>query len=155
MLQAYHTIIFRKFGHRGIPVHGMSKTSFTPRRNRRGPNFKARTIYFDFQNVGRQDATRESITGDYSLCRFIRAYIYRHLLLSVNPQKSSELLYGGYHILVQKVFEGDLSCDSICMKLKFKCIFEPFYFLSFSVERDTYEWGCQCRRHQSDKAYSL
>ena len=27
--------------------------------------------------------------------------------------------YGGYQILVQKVFEGDLSCDGICMKLKF------------------------------------
>ena len=27
--------------------------------------------------------------------------------------------YGGYHILVQKVFEGDLSCDCICKKLKF------------------------------------
>ena len=27
--------------------------------------------------------------------------------------------YGGYHILVHKVFEGDLSCDCICKKLKF------------------------------------
>ena len=27
--------------------------------------------------------------------------------------------YGGYQILVQKVFEGDLSCDGICKKLKF------------------------------------
>ena len=26
---------------------------------------------------------------------------------------------GGYQILVQKVFEGDLSCDGRCMKLKF------------------------------------
>ena len=33
----------------------------------RGPNFKARRIFFDFQNTGRQDATRESITGDDSL----------------------------------------------------------------------------------------
>ena len=27
--------------------------------------------------------------------------------------------YGGYQILVQEVFEGDFSCDSICKKLKF------------------------------------
>jgi len=30
-----------------------------------------------------------------------------------------EVCYGGYPILVRKVFEGDLSCDDICMKIKF------------------------------------
>ena len=48
-------------------------------------------------------------------------------------------LYGGFKILVQKVFEGDLSCDGICKKSKFQCIFEPSHFLSFSVERDHYD----------------
>ena len=32
--------------------------------------------------------------------------------------------YGGYQILVQKVSERDLSCDGLCKKLKFKCIFD-------------------------------
>ena len=36
----------------------------------RGPNFKARKIFFDFQNAGRQDATRESIMGDDSLTEY-------------------------------------------------------------------------------------
>ena len=36
----------------------------------RGPNFMAWTIFFDFQNAGRQDATRESITGDDSLIEY-------------------------------------------------------------------------------------
>ena len=31
----------------------------------------------------------------------------------------SKLLYGGYQILVQKVFERDLSRDGKCKKLKF------------------------------------
>ena len=35
-----------------------------------GPNFMAWTIFFDFQNAGRQDATRESITGDDSLTEY-------------------------------------------------------------------------------------
>ena len=34
-----------------------------------------------------------------------------------SQRSSSE--YGGYKILVQKVFERDLSCDGICKKLKF------------------------------------
>ena len=34
-----------------------------------------------------------------------------------SQRSSSE--YGGYQILVQKVFEKDLSCDGICKKLKF------------------------------------
>ena len=34
------------------------------------PNFKAWTIFFDFQNAGRQDATRETITGDDSLSEY-------------------------------------------------------------------------------------
>ena len=36
----------------------------------REPNFKARTFFSHFQNVGRQDATRESITGDDSLTEY-------------------------------------------------------------------------------------
>ena len=36
----------------------------------RDRNFKARTIFLDFQNAGRQDATRESITGDDSLTEY-------------------------------------------------------------------------------------
>ena len=33
---------------------------------RRAGNFKARTFFSHFQNAGRQDATRDSITGDES-----------------------------------------------------------------------------------------
>ena len=33
-------------------------------------NFKARTFFSHFQNAGRQDATRESITGDDSLTEY-------------------------------------------------------------------------------------
>ena len=41
-------------------------------------------------------------------------------LVFVGPSlKGYEVSYGGYQILVQKVFAGDLSCDGICMKLKF------------------------------------
>ena len=32
---------------------------------------------------------------------------------------SAKIVYGGSQILVQKVFEGDLSCDGICMQPKF------------------------------------
>ena len=50
----------------------------------REPNFKARTVFFDFQNAGRQDAMRESmmdcpsretIRSPSIVCRYIRAYI--------------------------------------------------------------------------------
>ena len=48
----------------------------------RKPNFKAWTIFFDFQNAGRQDATRESITGDDSLTEY-RVLIYRSICTDI------------------------------------------------------------------------
>ena len=47
-----------------------------------GPNFKARTIFFDFQNAGRQDATRETITGDDSQTEYC-VWIYLRILTDV------------------------------------------------------------------------
>ena len=38
-------------------------------------NFKARTIFFDFQNAGRQDARWESITGDDSLTEYNTQFV--------------------------------------------------------------------------------
>ena len=41
----------------------------------RAGNFKARTIFFDFQNAGRQDARWESITGDDSLTEYNTQFV--------------------------------------------------------------------------------
>ena len=53
-----------------------------PRPRNREPNFKAWTIFFDFQNAGRQDATRESITGDDSLTEYC-VWIYQGIYTDI------------------------------------------------------------------------
>ena len=54
-----HPKIFSKFKFAGRLLRPIS--------GKREPNFKAWTIFFYFQNEGRQDATRETIRGDDSL----------------------------------------------------------------------------------------
>ena len=50
-------------------------------------------------------------------------YDQRLIIVDFELHKNELIDYGGFQILVQKVFERDLSCDDICKKLKFKCIF--------------------------------
>ena len=75
-----------------MEVIGLS--TFNPKQFRRPmngegePNFKARTIFFHFQNAGRQDATRGPITGIHSLTEYcVRVHLSIstwHVTLTVN-----------------------------------------------------------------------
>ena len=87
---------------RRIPFHYISKILYLIWKinaENWGPNFMARTIFFDFQNAGRQDATRESIIGDDSLIEYWVIW-YESLMLSkfvAKPlkenQKSVHVMY--------------------------------------------------------------
>ena len=45
-------------------------------------------------------------------------------------------VYGGFKIVVQKVFEKDLSRDGICKILKFSCIETQFNLIENASETD-------------------